>query len=270
MLRRNTELPSPKFGEKAHGIKDFGYNRENAGAVLVTPSGRPTPAKEASVSQAYQPPEPKRRKEYVLFTCPQCGGSEWLRPSRARGRKFCSHACYSVAAKGRPHADAQGKQTVHCETCGVAIDRWPSAIRRSKHIFCSKKCEGASRSVAGKAERYAAYMKRYLRLYAQRNREKHNARGREWARKNRDKRNANQRVRRSQGGGLGTWGRLRLDVFELHGERCLRCGSTERIEIDHVVPVALGGVNKIENLQPLCRTCNASKSDKVIDYREVQ
>ena len=38
-------------------------------------------------------------------------------------------------------------------------------------------------------------------------------------------------------------------ILELLGSKCNRCGSKERLEIDHVVPVSIGGVHKFSNLQ---------------------
>lgn len=49
--------------------------------------------------------------------------------------------------------------------------------------------------------------------------------------------------------------------------RCLRCGTTENITADHVVPLSKGGADSIENIQPLCKSCNCSKGTKIIDYR---
>jgi len=60
---------------------------------------------------------------------------------------------------------------------------------------------------------------------------------------------------------------VRTEVFDLHGHKCLCCGSYDNICIDHIVAVANGGLNEIENLQPLCRSCNSSKGAKTIDYR---
>ncbi len=37
---------------------------------------------------------------------------------------------------------------------------------------------------------------------------------------------------------------------------CGNCGSTKNIEIDHIVPFALGGSNDLENLRLVCRSCN--------------
>lgn len=44
---------------------------------------------------------------------------------------------------------------------------------------------------------------------------------------------------------------------------CVRCGTTERIEADHIVALANGGLDcGVTNYQPLCRSCNASKNDR--------
>ena len=56
-------------------------------------------------------------------------------------------------------------------------------------------------------------------------------------------------------------------VFNKYGEICLRCGTTEKISIDHVIPIYKGGLNEMDNLQPLCKSCNSWKGIKVIDFR---
>lgn len=52
------------------------------------------------------------------------------------------------------------------------------------------------------------------------------------------------------------------------GERCVCCGATRKIEADHVISLQLGGSDWIENIQPLCRSCNAAKATASIDYRD--
>jgi len=49
--------------------------------------------------------------------------------------------------------------------------------------------------------------------------------------------------------------------------RCVKCGGAENIEVDHVVPLSGGGTNTIDNIQPLCRSCNAQKWVYDYDYR---
>lgn len=48
-------------------------------------------------------------------------------------------------------------------------------------------------------------------------------------------------------------------VLDRDGHRCLRCGSTERLHVDHIYPRYLGGWNIEANLQTLCRACNLAK-----------
>jgi len=64
--------------------------------------------------------------------------------------------------------------------------------------------------------------------------------------------------------------KIRNKVFELHGEYCLCCGDSERVTLDHVIPIHCGGLNEIENLQTLCKSCNSKKNTRTIDYRKVK
>ena len=52
---------------------------------------------------------------------------------------------------------------------------------------------------------------------------------------------------------------VKVFVWNRDGGRCVRCGSNQRLEFDHVIPVALGGANTARNLQLLCEICNRSK-----------
>jgi len=44
-----------------------------------------------------------------------------------------------------------------------------------------------------------------------------------------------------------------------HAGRCAYCGSMERIEADHRIPLDRGGSNEIGNILPACRHCNRRK-----------
>ena len=52
---------------------------------------------------------------------------------------------------------------------------------------------------------------------------------------------------------------VRAFVWNRDGGRCVRCGSQQRLEFDHIIPVALGGGNTARNLQVLCEACNRAK-----------
>lgn len=52
-----------------------------------------------------------------------------------------------------------------------------------------------------------------------------------------------------------------------YGNKCLCCGEEKSLTPDHVIPISKGGMNIIENIQPLCIECNQRKFTKIIDYR---
>ena len=46
------------------------------------------------------------------------------------------------------------------------------------------------------------------------------------------------------------------EVLERFGYACASCGSKDDLEIHHIVPLALGGTDRITNLIPLCHRCH--------------
>lgn len=56
---------------------------------------------------------------------------------------------------------------------------------------------------------------------------------------------------------------MREAVFARDGYACLECGSGDYIQCDHIHPVSKGGETNLNNLQTLCRVCNARKKDRI-------
>jgi 5-methylcytosine-specific restriction endonuclease McrA len=56
---------------------------------------------------------------------------------------------------------------------------------------------------------------------------------------------------------------VRIHVFQRDGGKCQRCGSSEELQFDHIVPVSKGGANAVENVELLCGNCNRLKSDNI-------
>ena len=52
-------------------------------------------------------------------------------------------------------------------------------------------------------------------------------------------------------------------VYRRDGARCVYCGSTENLQLDHIIPFSKGGATSLENLQLLCQKCNLEKSNKI-------
>ncbi len=57
---------------------------------------------------------------------------------------------------------------------------------------------------------------------------------------------------------------VRVAVWVRDEGRCVRCGAEEELQFDHVIPVAKGGGNSMENVQVLCGDCNRLKSDQIV------
>lgn len=49
---------------------------------------------------------------------------------------------------------------------------------------------------------------------------------------------------------------LRRQIWKRDNSKCTNCGSKYALQVDHIVPVAMGGDSSPENLRLLCRSCN--------------
>lgn len=117
-------------------------------------------------------------------------------------------------------------------------------------------------------DRYSQNFKSY---YAQ-NIKYHKERGAQWRKENPRQhaiQQARRRTRKTQAGGSYTiqeWDILKVQ----YDYTCLCCGKREpeiQLTADHVIPVIKGGSSNIDNIQPLCKSCNSKKSSKIIDFR---
>jgi 5-methylcytosine-specific restriction endonuclease McrA len=60
---------------------------------------------------------------------------------------------------------------------------------------------------------------------------------------------------------------VREFVFSKDGYKCVDCGEKEHLQVDHIISVYrvfkdgvdIKEVNKLDNLQTLCRSCNSRK-----------
>lgn len=56
---------------------------------------------------------------------------------------------------------------------------------------------------------------------------------------------------------------VRIFVWRRDAGKCVQCGSVEKLEFDHIIPVSKGGSSTERNIQLLCEGCNRSKSNNV-------
>jgi 5-methylcytosine-specific restriction endonuclease McrA len=62
--------------------------------------------------------------------------------------------------------------------------------------------------------------------------------------------------------------RLRVNrhkIYKRDGHKCVYCGNSKQLTIDHLIPKSKGGKNTWENLVTCCSKCNVKKGDKTIE-----
>jgi 5-methylcytosine-specific restriction endonuclease McrA len=53
---------------------------------------------------------------------------------------------------------------------------------------------------------------------------------------------------------------VRREVWRRDGGKCADCGSREKLEYDHIIPVSQGGANTVRNIELRCERCNRRKA----------
>ena len=107
------------------------------------------------------------------------------------------------------------------------------------------------------------------REYRKNNKEKIAAYNIKWDKENPEKvaaKHARRRTRKAGGGGSYTGDEF-IELCDYYGNICLCCGLERKLTADHVIPVKHLGSSNIDNIQPLCKSCNSGKGTKTIDYR---
>ncbi len=206
--------------------------------------------------------------------CRKCGANEWnKRGDCAPCKKECRRRYY------RNNAEEGIKKTRQWREANPERKK---ANRKKEYARNSEEAKAASR----KWNRDNPERKRENgRKWEQANRERVNERSNQWSKNNRGKKRfmlnrwrhenpgANaasrhaRRARQNAAGGRYTSAEWQALVNH-YGNKCLCCGRDDvELTADHVIPIVKGGRSDIDNIQPLCRSCNSSKHDKTIDYR---
>lgn len=211
--------------------------------------------------------------------CTKCGElkdkSQFVKdPSKKDGLYSSCKDCYKRAYRANPQKHQDRKR------------EW---LSRNRDAILGKKKEYRERnreSLLQKLKNYHAANKEKEKEYRKKNRDKLNANAARWARENRPHRagklrewraanpekvhiqKSNRRFREK--GAEGEFSAAEWDaLLKKFGYKCLRCGREGvKLTPDHVVPISRGGSNTIDNIQPLCRSCNSWKGNRVIvDFR---
>ena len=113
-------------------------------------------------------------------------------------------------------------------------------------------------------EKIKVYNVSYHKEYYKVNKERICARTNKNAKDNPEMKKRSKFKRRAKLYNNGVFVILDKELRALNSKPCTYCGSNNNIEIDHIVPIALGGRHSIGNLTSACRSCNASKGKKTL------
>lgn len=145
-------------------------------------------------------------------------------------------------------------------------DEFRAELSTKAKQYYLKNREAVKARVKARAEKNKAKLKAYHKEYRSRpdNLEKANERSRKY-RANRDNlkvlahRQAQYAYRKYEAKGFSTKQQFQWR-WDYYGGKCYICNEDAR-EFDHVIPLTKGGSNWPANLKPICRSCNARKSN---------
>jgi 5-methylcytosine-specific restriction endonuclease McrA len=231
--------------------------------------------------------------------CTKCGQekstSEFRIKDKRTGR-LRTHCieCERDAARAAFHAryvpHPRPKPTERtCTSCGrtLPIEDFPiKSTKTGERRFVCRECKNTSAAeyrathLEQRRESARSYYQQHqdeIRERQRRWREEHPEEYRaihsRWKASNKSAVNAATHRRRSKikGNGGDGWTAQQWDALKAEFDyTCLMCGRQEpaiQLHADHVVPVQVGGTNAIENIQPLCKSCNSRKHTQVLDLR---
>jgi len=170
----------------------------------------------------------------IIKECLVCKNDFEVIMTRNNTAKYCSVECFNDGLKHEIPIK-------ECEYCNKAlIGRNAYAVKLER--FCSRECHSLSRVKT--IEHHKEIQAKHDHL---------------------------KRARKHGAEGYFTEDEWALLKRQYH-HRCLCCGRQEpdiKLTKDHIVPLSKGGTNWIANIQPLCRSCNSKKHNRIIKYSHV-
>ena len=198
--------------------------------------------------------------------------------------KHCSK-CFEVMPESNEYfysrKSKKGGRIFRSDCKGCTNDVKKVYYQRNKSVINSKSEEYRKKH----REELKSYHSAYNKIHYQKNKNKHReknkrhyeqnkksyrARTIKWREKNADKykkinRDGSIRRRARTAGLLSSFTSNQWQQCLSHfNHQCAYCGSTESLEQEHVIPVSRGGHYTPDNIIPACRSCNASKNNKIM------
>lgn len=215
-------------------------------------------------------------RTFVKVICDQCGKERWATVTNARQLESPGHLCVQCRSENfnkqrSKYSSVPGMIRLNrtalipsaCPECGKIRNTRPTAINNLCYSCAARKRQKIGiTDIDGKTCPGCNIYKPFQKFT--KNRSNFDGYSVYCIVCTRNKNDLRGRPRRYAGLSRKEW----KDLCEKYGNKCLACGSTiAKLEADHIVPVACGGQNILDNIQPLCHACNARKGIQTIDYR---
>lgn len=221
-------------------------------------------------------PRPWTDSEQIKLQVMLASGVSFSESARVLGRGLSTiqrHILVSAKERQRAYSAQWAKDN-------RAAKRLTARAFRQRHL----EQERARCREWGKANPEKVRAKR--RLYCQRHPERVKAQGAKWRAENKEKTKANSRrwvernvalkrekTRRRSALKRAQRRRALVPVLATQLEhllssykgRCAYCGAQERLTIDHVLALSVGGLDEIANVVPACKSCNSKKGTSQVD-----
>lgn len=110
------------------------------------------------------------------------------------------------------------------------------------------------------------YYNEYKREYYKENKESVRASSKKWEKTptgNASRKLSRQRRRSLEKSDVQLTAQQVIDIFNKFGNKCFKCGSSDRLQLDHHIPLTKGGKLDESNTVLLCISCNSGKCDKM-------
>jgi hypothetical protein len=178
----------------------------------------------------------------AIATCPVCGVEFNRFPSEAKKRITCSRTCAARMFRDKG-------EVAQCAHCGGDFYRNRFKVSKGHGTTCSRACHFAlrrKRVTATCIQCDSPFEVPHYQINVM-------GGGKFCTRRCTDifKRKLRKRGEQNM---FTNWQKR-----EWKDEQCAKCGATEKLELDHIVPRFAGGTTERTNAQTLCRTCNRKK-----------
>lgn len=189
---------------------------------------------------------------------------------------------------------SKAKKKYTCLVCSVSFIGWAYQNRKTCSSVCAPKYTKNSPFLKGESHpnykdgksKTKEYMKNYGAAYYVKHKEKIlnqereryllkadqiKARIKQYSKDNPEKKQFSRmkyKLRKRNAVGSHTLSEWQ-EVKKLYGYMCACCKKQEpevKITQDHIIPLSKGGTNTINNIQPLCVSCNSIKMTRTIYY----